>query len=201
MMIYIITAHDSHITWTSERLESPSTPLFVQPLIRCTSKETIKLRVASPLWGSHRGNSPVTTSFHSRKASNAKNVSMSWRHHESWTSPASMAVCAECISYETLIYMYYTIKLQYIDYYYYYSHLRRALNNCIAFSSGHNVTTNKYIEYFKQKSMFTAYSYINKQCDITNISIHTCTCPFVTFNHAAPTLNHMVFILENSYEY
>ena len=47
-------------------------------LFRCRSKETSKLRVTS-LWA---GNSPVTGEFPAQMASNAKNVSIWWRHHD-----------------------------------------------------------------------------------------------------------------------
>ena len=41
------------------------------------SKKTSKLRVT----GLYAGNSPVTGEFPAQKASNAENVSISWRHH------------------------------------------------------------------------------------------------------------------------
>ena len=48
-------------------------------LIRRRSKKTSKLRVT----GLCEGNSPGTGEFPSQKASNAENVSIWWRHHES----------------------------------------------------------------------------------------------------------------------
>ena len=48
-------------------------------LFRCRSKKTSKLRVT----GLYEGNSPVTGEFPAQRASNAENVSIWWRHHES----------------------------------------------------------------------------------------------------------------------
>ena len=48
-------------------------------LFRQRSKETSKLRVTGP----RAGNSPVTGAFHAQRASNAENVSIWWRHHDS----------------------------------------------------------------------------------------------------------------------
>ena len=48
-------------------------------LFRCRSKKTSKLRVT----GLCEGNSPVTGQFPAQMASNAENVSIWWRHHES----------------------------------------------------------------------------------------------------------------------
>ena len=47
-------------------------------LFRRGSKKTLKLRVT----GLCEGNSPVTGEFPSQRASNAKNVSIWWRHHD-----------------------------------------------------------------------------------------------------------------------
>ena len=49
-------------------------------LFRRRSKKTSELRVT----GLCVGNSPVTGEFHAQRASNAKNVSIWWRHHEFW---------------------------------------------------------------------------------------------------------------------
>ena len=46
-------------------------------LFRCRSKKTPKLRVTDLC----AGNSPVTGEFPAQRASNAENVSISWRHH------------------------------------------------------------------------------------------------------------------------
>ena len=48
-------------------------------LFRPRSKKTPKLRVT----GLCEGNSPVTSEFPTQKASNAENVSIWWRHHDS----------------------------------------------------------------------------------------------------------------------
>ena len=49
-------------------------------LFKRRSKKTSKLRVT----GRCAGNSPVTGEFPAQMASNAKNVSIWWRHHECW---------------------------------------------------------------------------------------------------------------------
>ena len=46
-------------------------------LFRCRSKKTSKL----PVTGLCEGNSPVTGDFPAQRTSNAKNVSIWWRHH------------------------------------------------------------------------------------------------------------------------
>ena len=51
-------------------------------LFRCRSKKTSKLRVT----GLCVGNSPVTSEFPAQRASDAENVSIWWRHHESNSS-------------------------------------------------------------------------------------------------------------------
>ena len=56
--------------WAPRRLKSPASLLFTQIKIP-------KLRVT----GLCMGNSPVTGEFPSHMASNAKNVSIWWRHH------------------------------------------------------------------------------------------------------------------------
>ena len=70
-------------------------------LFRCRSKKTSKLRVT----GLCVGNSPVTGESPTQRASNAKNVSIWWRHHDtvissklhmSWNSCASSWHCS-CI--------------------------------------------------------------------------------------------------------
>ena len=52
---------------------------LLRRLIRRTSKKTSKLRVT----GLCAGNSPETGEFPAQMASNAKNVSIWWRHHDS----------------------------------------------------------------------------------------------------------------------
>ena len=46
---------------------------------QCRSKQTLKLRVT----GLCKGNSPLTGEFPAQKASDAENVSIWWRHHDS----------------------------------------------------------------------------------------------------------------------
>ena len=64
--------------WARWYLKSPASRLFTQPFIfRCRSKKTSKLRVT----GLCEGNSPVTGKFLSQRASNARSISIWWRHH------------------------------------------------------------------------------------------------------------------------
>ena len=58
-------------------LISPASRLFTQPFIQAQIKKTSKLRVI----GLCEGNSPGTGEFPALRASNAENVSISWRHH------------------------------------------------------------------------------------------------------------------------
>ena len=55
------------------------TNCWLNPLFRCRSKKTSKLRVT----GLCAGNSPVTGEFPVQMASNAENFSTWWRHHVS----------------------------------------------------------------------------------------------------------------------
>ena len=64
--------------WARWRLRSPASWLFTQPFIQALIKKTLKLCVT----GLCAGNSPVTGEFPAQMASNAKNVSIWWRHHE-----------------------------------------------------------------------------------------------------------------------
>ena len=79
-------AYTSHITLTSKwlrwRLKSPVSRLFTQPFIRAQIKENIKAPRHWPLCGEFTG----TGEFPAQRASYAENVSIWWRHHESWVS-------------------------------------------------------------------------------------------------------------------
>ena len=57
--------------------QKPASRLFIQPFIQRRSKKTSKLRVT----GICEGNSSVTGEFPAQRASDAKNVSIWWRHH------------------------------------------------------------------------------------------------------------------------
>ena len=59
--------------WNHRRLDCLFNRLF-----RCRSKKTSKLRVT----GLCEGNSPVAGEFPPQRASNAKNASIWWRHHD-----------------------------------------------------------------------------------------------------------------------
>ena len=61
---------------------------FIQLFIKDQIKETPKLRVTSLC----AGNSPVTGEFPAKKASNAENYSIWWRHHAN-TGTDTNAVC------------------------------------------------------------------------------------------------------------
>ena len=52
--------------------------MFTQPFIQAQIKENIKLHVTGPCVG----DSPVTGEFPAQRASNAENVSITWRLHE-----------------------------------------------------------------------------------------------------------------------
>ena len=65
--------------WERWRLKSPASPLLTQPLIQAQIKENIKAPRHWPLCG----NSPLTGEFPAQMASNAKIVSIWWRHHVS----------------------------------------------------------------------------------------------------------------------
>ena len=62
-------------------LKSPASPLFTQPFIQTQITGNIK---ASRHWPLRARNSPVTGEFPAQKASNTENVSISWRHHDSF---------------------------------------------------------------------------------------------------------------------
>ena len=51
---------------------------LLKRLLKAQIKENIKAPRHWPLWG----NSPVTGEFSAQRASNAENVSIWWRHHE-----------------------------------------------------------------------------------------------------------------------
>ena len=74
--IFIITMTSQWARW---RLKSPVSRLYTQPFIPAQMKENIK--------GLCQWNSPVTGEFPAKRASNAENVSIWWRHHEKfWCS-------------------------------------------------------------------------------------------------------------------
>ena len=63
--------------WTPQRLESPETPMFVQPYVQASIKNRSSASLALC-----DGNPPVTGRFLSpQRPSNAENVFMSLRHH------------------------------------------------------------------------------------------------------------------------
>ena len=65
--------------WLPWRLKSPLSRLFAQPFIQAHIKENIK---AAHLWPCE-GNLLMTSGFPSQKTSNAENVSIWWRPHDS----------------------------------------------------------------------------------------------------------------------
>ena len=75
----IISLHWRHDGWDSVSNHQCLECLFNR-LFRRRSKKTSNLRVT----GLCEGNSPVTDKFPSQRASNAKNVSIWWRHHGTW---------------------------------------------------------------------------------------------------------------------
>ena len=63
--------------WPRWRLKSPASRLFTQSFIQAQIKENIKAPRHWPLCGEFTG----TGEFPARRASNAENVSIWWRHH------------------------------------------------------------------------------------------------------------------------
>ena len=53
--------------------------MFAQPFVQAQIKESIK----APVTGLCEGYSPVTGEFSAQMASNAENISIWWRHHDS----------------------------------------------------------------------------------------------------------------------
>ena len=66
------------------RLKSTASRLFTQPFIQAQIKENIKAPRHWPLCGEFTG----TGEFPAQMASNAENVSISWRHHEVGLEPS-----------------------------------------------------------------------------------------------------------------
>ena len=81
--VWCHTFYRFHITMTSQwarwRLKSPASRLFLNCLFSRRSKNTSKLCVT----GLCGGSSPVTGEFPVQRVSNAENVSIWWRHHDS----------------------------------------------------------------------------------------------------------------------
>ena len=82
----LLISHEIHcnyysLRWRHNEHDDVSNHLrlycLLNRLFRCRSKKTPKLRVA----GLCEGNSPMTGEFPTQRASNAENVSISWRHH------------------------------------------------------------------------------------------------------------------------
>ena len=82
----IVIPHITHIIvtskWAQWRPKSPASPLFTQPFIEPQIKELPKHCVT----GLCAGNSPLTGEFPAHMASNEENVSIWWRHHDTWQS-------------------------------------------------------------------------------------------------------------------
>ena len=67
-------------------LKSPASPLFIQPFIQTQIKKNIKAPCHCPLCGEFTG----TGEFPAQIASNAENVSISWRHHVNATTACTI---------------------------------------------------------------------------------------------------------------
>ena len=74
--------------WPQWRLKSPALELFTQPFIQTQIKENIKAPRHWPLCGEFTG----TGEFPVRRASYAENVSIWWRHHDTWC-PKTLGGC------------------------------------------------------------------------------------------------------------
>ena len=68
--------HNGHVSVSNHQPHD----CLLNRLLRCRSKKTSKLRVT----GLCVGNSPGTGEFPAQMASNAENVSIWWRHHDSF---------------------------------------------------------------------------------------------------------------------
>ena len=70
--------------------------MFFQPYVQTYIKESINAQLALC-----EGNPTVTGGFPSQRASNAENISISWRHHDVWSIPGiiSGAVTAGVVGY------------------------------------------------------------------------------------------------------
>ena len=63
---------------------------IVYPFIQCADQRNIKALHHWPLWGEF---TPVAGEFPTQRASNAENVSIWWRHHETMSSFVQIMVC------------------------------------------------------------------------------------------------------------
>ena len=72
---HLVMCHYSDVIMLRWRLKSPASPLFSQPFIQAQLKEYIKAPRHWPLWREFTGEFPA------KRASNADNVSIWWRHH------------------------------------------------------------------------------------------------------------------------
>ena len=70
-------------------MASQSRFFLLNRLFKRRPKKTLKPRVTSLC----AGNSPVTGEFPAQKASNAKNVSIWWRHHDIYRPPSYIVPC------------------------------------------------------------------------------------------------------------
>ena len=88
----IFQAYFTTLQWRHNGRDSVSNhqphDCFLNRLFRHSSKKTSKLRVT----GLCAGNSPGTGEFPAQMTSNAENVSIWWRHHESRTSKAILKI-------------------------------------------------------------------------------------------------------------
>ena len=76
----IVVFHYNDVIMSLMEFQITSLTIVYYHLFRRRSKKTSKLRVT----GLCAGNSPLTGEFPAQRASNAKNVSIWWRHHVHW---------------------------------------------------------------------------------------------------------------------
>ena len=74
----IALSHYNDVIMSAMAPQITSLTIVIQPFIQAQIKENIKLRVTSLC----EGNSPVTGEFPAQRASDAENVSIWWRQHE-----------------------------------------------------------------------------------------------------------------------
>ena len=92
---YVMNTESGRVQWRHNGCDSVSNHqphnCLIKRLFRRRSKETSKLRVT----GLCEGSSPVTGEFPAQMVSNAENVSIWWRHHETgaWWSHQGSQIC------------------------------------------------------------------------------------------------------------
>ena len=81
--------------WVRWRLKSPASWLFIRPFVKAQIKKISELHVIGLC---------VTLGFPAQRASNVENVSICWRHHESYDWPITLANSrSQCVSFVNIL--------------------------------------------------------------------------------------------------